>query len=230
VVKRPEGRPRVGVLALQGDFALHRRALEAVGAEVREVRDPEDLHGLDGLVLPGGETTTMLRLMDGNGMEDAIRGFARDGGGVFGTCAGLILLARRVSHPEQRALGILDAEVERNAYGRQIDSFEADLPWTEDTDRIRGVFIRAPRIRDVGSEVRVLAKRDGEPVLVREGRILAATFHPELTDDTRVHRYFLEQVLNGGGDGAEGAGAASVEQSAAGGPRSTVAKPGGTPA
>ena len=192
-------RPRVGVLALQGDFALHRRALEAVGAEVAEVRDPEDLKGLDGLVLPGGETTTMLRLMDGTAMEEAIRGFVRDGGAVFGTCAGLILLARRVSHPDQRALGILDAEVERNAYGRQIDSFETDLPWTEGTDRIRGVFIRAPRIREVGPGVRVLAAVEGEPVLVREGRVLAATFHPELTDDTRVHRYFLEQVLNGGG-------------------------------
>jgi 5'-phosphate synthase pdxT subunit len=198
MVNRRACRPRIGVLALQGDFALHRRALEEVGAEVREVRDPDDLHGLDGLVLPGGETTTMLRLMEGTGMEDGIREFARDGGAVFGTCAGLILLARRVIHPEQRALGILDADVERNAYGRQIDSFETDLPWTEDTDRIRGVFIRAPRIRDVGSGVRVLAMRDGEPVLVREGRILAATFHPELTGDTRVHRYFVEQVLNGG--------------------------------
>lgn len=185
---------RIGVLALQGDFARHCAALKRAGAEAREVRVPEDLNGLDGLVLPGGESTAMMKLMERTGMEEAIRAFYTGGGALFGTCAGLILLARSVTHPEQRSLGLLDATVERNAYGRQVDSFETDLSWTEDGGAIRGVFIRAPRIREVGPGVRVLAERDGEPVLVRNGRVLAATFHPELTEDTRVHRYFLEEV------------------------------------
>jgi 5'-phosphate synthase pdxT subunit len=188
---------RIGVLALQGDFARHRAALERIGAQVREVRVPQDLDGLGGLVIPGGESTTMLKLMERTGLEEAIRAFYARGGALFGTCAGLILLARAVTGPEQRSLGLLDAVVERNAYGRQIDSFETDLPWSEDDGAIRGVFIRAPRIREVGPGVRVLAERDGEPVLVRNGRVLAATFHPELTDDTRLHRYFLEHVLGG---------------------------------
>jgi 5'-phosphate synthase pdxT subunit len=185
---------RIGVLALQGDFARHRLALERAGAEVRDVRVPGDLAGLAGLVLPGGESTAMLKLMERTGLEDAIRAFYAAGGALFGTCAGLILLARSVTGPEQRSLGLLDAEVERNAYGRQTDSFETDLSWSEDGGAIRGVFIRAPRIRRVGEGVRVLAERDGEPVLVRNGRVLAATFHPELTDDTRVHRYFVEEM------------------------------------
>ncbi len=189
---------RIGVLALQGDFARHRAALERAGAEVREVRVPGDLAGLDGLVLPGGESTAMLKLMERSGLDEAIRAFYAGGGALFGTCAGLILLARAVTGPEQRSLGLLDAVVERNGYGRQIDSFETDLSWSEDAGPIRGVFIRAPRIREIGPGVRVLAERDGEPVLLRNGRVLAATFHPELTGDDRVHRYFLDEVVPAG--------------------------------
>ncbi len=196
----------IGVLALQGDFALHRRALERAGAEVREVRTPADLAGLDGLVLPGGESTTMLKLLEGTELEPALRRYAEGGGAVFGTCAGLILMAGRVRGPEQRSLNLLDATVERNAYGRQIDSFETDLPWSVDAGGVRGVFIRAPRIRDLGPGVEVLARRDGEPVLVRAGHLLAATFHPELTEDLRIHRYFLEEVVGArnGGPGPKG--------------------------
>jgi 5'-phosphate synthase pdxT subunit len=186
---------RIGVLALQGDFALHAETLARLGVALRLVRTPQALTGLDGLILPGGESTAMLKLMEGTPMEEALRAFHARGGALFGTCAGLILLGRRVRDPDQRSLGLLDVTVRRNGYGRQIDSFETDLPWTEDTDRIRGVFIRAPRIEDAGPSVRVLATHGGEPVLVREGRVLAATFHPELTADTRVHRYFVERVL-----------------------------------
>ena len=186
---------RIGVLALQGDFALHARSLAALGVPCREVRTSRDLDGLGGVILPGGESSTMLKLMEGSTLEADLRGFHAAGGAVFGTCAGMILLAKRVTNPEQRSLGLLDADVERNGYGRQIDSFETDLPWTESDERIRGVFIRAPRFTRVGSGMRVLAERDGEAVLVREGRVLAAAFHPELTSDTRVHRYFVEQVL-----------------------------------
>jgi 5'-phosphate synthase pdxT subunit len=185
------------VLALQGSFNLHRRMLEAVGAAVREVRAPRDLDGLSGLVLPGGESTAMLKLMEREGLEEAIRRFHEAGGALFGTCAGLILLARKVTEPDQRSLGLLDADVERNAFGRQIDSFETDLAWTEDDRGIRGVFIRAPRIRRMGGSVRTLSRLDGEPVLVRTNRVLAATFHPELTDDTRLHRYFVERMMGG---------------------------------
>ena len=187
----------VGVLALQGSFARHRRMLEAVGAPAREVRTPRDLEGLTGLVLPGGESTTMLKLMEREGLEEAIRRFHGEGGALFGTCAGLILLAARVTGPDQRSLGLLDVDVERNAFGRQIDSFETDLDWTEDERGIRGVFIRAPRIRRMPDGVRALSHLDGEPVLVRADRVLAATFHPELTDDTRLHRYFVERVTGG---------------------------------
>ena len=193
-----ERRPTVGVLALQGDYALHRCALERVGVEVREVRDPAGLEGIRGLVLPGGESTAMLRLMEPTRLDEAIAGFHAAGGALFGTCAGLILLAARVENPPQRSLGLLDVDVARNAYGRQVDSFETDLSWSEDGGGIRGVFIRAPRIRRLGPGVRSLSSLDGEPVLVREGRVLAATFHPELTDDTRLHRYFVEQVMGEG--------------------------------
>lgn len=192
----------VGVLALQGSFSRHRRVLESVGVTPREIRTAADLDGLSGLVLPGGESTTMLKLMENEGLEDAIRAFHVGGGALFGTCAGLILLADRVTGPEQRSLGLLDVRVERNAFGRQIDSFEIDLAWTEDDQGIRGVFIRAPRIRALGPGVRALAHLDGEPVLVRAGRVLAATFHPELTDDARLHRYFVERVMGDAGEPA----------------------------
>ena len=177
-------RPRVGVLALQGAFREHARALRAAGADVVEVRLPEQLDGLDGLVIPGGESTTITKLAALYGLDDAIRGFE---GPVFGTCAGMILVDR--SH-----LGLADLEVDRNAYGRQVASFEADLELNGEERPFRGVFIRAPRVRDVGPGVEVLAELDGEPVLLREGRVLVAAFHPELTADTRVHERFLDLV------------------------------------
>ena len=174
---------RIGVLALQGAFREHVRALRRLGAEAVEVRLPEDLEGLDGLVIPGGESTTIMRLARIYGLDDAIRRFH---GALFGTCAGMIVLDR--NH-----LGLVDLEVERNGYGRQVASFEADLELA-DGEPLRGVFIRAPRVRDVGGGVEVLAHLDGEPVLLREGRFVVASFHPELTDDTRVHERFLELV------------------------------------
>jgi len=177
-------RPRVGVLALQGAFREHARALRAAGAGVVEVRLPEQLDGLDGLVIPGGESTTITKLAALYGLDDAIRGFE---GPVFGTCAGMILVDR--SH-----LGLADLEVDRNAYGRQVASFEADLELNGEERPFRGVFIRAPRVRDVGPGVEVLAELDGEPVLLRDGRVLVAAFHPELTDDSRIHERFLELV------------------------------------
>ena len=175
---------RIGVLAVQGDFREHAAMLARLGADVVEVRKPEQLDGLDGLVVPGGESTTFMRLMRLYGLDEAVRVFA---GPVFGTCAGMIVLDR--AH-----LGLMDVEVDRNAYGRQVASFEADLRLAGDGEPLRGVFIRAPRVRTVGDEVEVLAEHDGEPVLLREGRFLVASFHPELTEDTRVHELFLDQV------------------------------------
>lgn len=172
---------KIGVLAVQGNFREHVVMLRRLGAEVVEVRLPEELEGLDGLVIPGGESTAITRLMRLYGLEEAIRRFQ---GPIFGTCAGMILLDR--NH-----LGLVDLEVDRNAYGRQVASFEADLEL--DGEPLRGVFIRAPRVRDAG-EMEVLAELNGEPVLLREGRFLVASFHPELTDDTRVHERFLELV------------------------------------
>jgi 5'-phosphate synthase pdxT subunit len=158
--------------------------LRRLGAEAVEVRKPEQLAGLDGLIIPGGESTAIMRLVRLYGLEEAIRGFGRP---ILGTCAGMILLDRR-------HLGLLDLEVSRNAYGRQVASFEADLDLRGDDAPLRGVFIRAPRVRNPGPEVEVLAELDGEPVLLRDGRLLVASFHPELTTDTRVHERFLELV------------------------------------
>ena len=179
-----ERKPRIGVLALQGAFREHAGMLRRLGADVSEVRLPEELHGLDGLVIPGGESTAILRLARVYGLDGAIREFR---GAILGTCAGMILLDR--GH-----LGLADLEVDRNAYGRQVKSFEADVALAGQAQPLRGVFIRAPRIREAGDEVEVLGELDGEPVLVRQGRLLLATFHPELTDDMRVHRLFLELV------------------------------------
>ncbi len=175
---------RIGVLALQGAFREHVRALRALGTEVVEVRLPEELAGLDGLVIPGGESTTIMRLAELYAMDDAIRGYE---GALFGTCAGMIVLDR--AH-----LGLADLVVDRNAYGRQVRSFEADVRLDGDEIPLRGVFIRAPRIRDLGDELEVLGELDGEPVLVRDGRLLLASFHPELTEDLRVHELFLTMV------------------------------------
>jgi pyridoxal 5'-phosphate synthase pdxT subunit len=175
---------KIGVLAVQGNFREHAAMLRRLGADVLEVRKPEQLQGLDGLVVPGGESTTFMRLMRLYGLDEAVRSFA---GPVLGTCAGMIVLDR--NH-----LGLMDIEVERNAYGRQVASFEADLEVTGDERPLRGVFIRAPRVRELGPDVEILAEHDGEPVLLREGRFLVAAFHPELTEDTRVHERFLEEL------------------------------------
>jgi 5'-phosphate synthase pdxT subunit len=189
---------RVGVLALQGDFALHAAALRRVGAEPVEVRKPGALDGMDGLVLPGGESTTLLHLMDAWDFGPALRAFHASGRPLFGTCAGLIVLAREVESPRQPSLGLIDVTVERNSYGRQRESFEAEAPTTLDGGGpLRMVFIRAPRIRRVGPGVEVLARHAGDPVLAREGSVLVATFHPELTDDLTVHRYFCRMAETG---------------------------------
>ncbi|MEX0850349.1 MAG: pyridoxal 5'-phosphate synthase glutaminase subunit PdxT [Gaiellaceae bacterium] len=175
---------RIGVLALQGAFREHVQMLRRLGAEVVEVRLPEELDGLDGLVIPGGESTTIMRLARIYGLDEAI---LRYRGSIFGTCAGMIVLDRE-------HLGLADLEVDRNAYGRQVSSFEADVELAGGGQPLHGVFIRAPRIRDAGADVEVLGELDGEPVLVRDGRLLLSSFHPELTDDPRVHELFLDMV------------------------------------
>ena len=183
----------IGVLALQGDYEAHARAFVILGARTVLIRKPEELSGLDGLVLPGGESTTMLKFLEQKGFFDKLASFV-EATPCFATCAGCILLAREVLHPPQRSLGILDATVERNAYGRQIDS----TILTEETALPGGplemVFIRSPRITRIGKEVEVLAQRDGSPTLVRQGHLLVATFHPEMTADTRVQQLFLEMI------------------------------------
>jgi pyridoxal 5'-phosphate synthase pdxT subunit len=175
---------RIGVLALQGAFREHAAALRVLGAEVVEVRLPEELEGLDGLVIPGGESTTIMRLAELYGLDEAIRSYP---GAVFGTCAGMIVLDRE-------HLDLADLVVDRNAFGRQVKSFEADVELAADEILLRGVFIRAPRIRELGDRVEVIGALDGEPVLVRDGRFLLASFHPELTDDLRVHELFMTMV------------------------------------
>lgn len=185
--------PVVGVLALQGDYAPHAQALEEIGVHTRMVRTKVELAQVDALILPGGESTTFLKLLDREGLFAPLQSFVQTRP-TFGTCAGCILLAKKVLNPEQQSLGVLDATVERNAYGRQNDSEiltqETSLPGGP----LEMVFIRAPRIADVGDGVEVLARREGAPILVREQNVLAATFHPELSEDRRVHRYFLQMV------------------------------------
>jgi len=190
---------RVGVLALQGDFAAHGAALERAGAEPVYVRDAEQLENLDGLVIPGGESTTMLKLMRYDGLFEPLTQFGRRKP-VFGTCAGAILLANQVSNPEQESMGLMDIAVERNAYGRQLDSrvveLEPNAQFQERTapGNLEAVFIRAPIIRRVGAAANVLARYNGDPVLVEQGPHLVATFHPELAADSRVHKLFLEKL------------------------------------
>jgi 5'-phosphate synthase pdxT subunit len=181
------GRLRIGVLAVQGNVREHAAMLRRLGAEPVEVRKPEQLDGLDGLVIPGGESTTFMRLMRLYGLDEAVRAFP---GAVFGTCAGMIVLDR--DH-----LGLVDVAVRRNAFGRQVASFETDLELAGEDEPLRAVFIRAPWIEEVGPDVEVLAEVDGRPVLAREGRFIVAAFHPELTDDTRLHGLFLEQAKEG---------------------------------
>jgi 5'-phosphate synthase pdxT subunit len=175
---------RIGVLAVQGNFREHAAMLRRLGADVVEVRKPEQLERLDGLVIPGGESTTFMHLMRLYGLDEAVRRFERP---VFGTCAGMIVLDR--AH-----LGLVDLQVRRNAFGRQVASFETDLDVAGEDEPLRAVFIRAPWIEEVGPGVEVLAEVDGRPVLAREGRFLVAAFHPELTDDTRLHERFLELI------------------------------------
>ena len=193
----PVSRPRVGVLSLQGDFSCHRASLEALGVEAVRVTLPADLEGLDALVLPGGESTTMLRLLAATGLRAPLESFVRDRP-VLGTCAGVILLGTGAADLPAPPLGVLDVSVERNAYGRQIDSFHAELEAPTVGGAFHGVFIRAPRITRVGDGVEVVARRGreagGEPVGVRAGRIVGLCFHPELTSDLRFHRWFLTDV------------------------------------
>jgi len=177
----------VAVLALQGDFEAHRKALDAIGVGSFEAKRPEDLEKASGLVIPGGESTTLWKFFGWAPWEEAIRAFAAAGRPILGTCAGAIVLARAVTNPEQRGLGLLDIAVERNAYGRQVDSFVGTVEAPALGGTIPAVFIRAPRIRAVGPSVETLATWKGEPVLVRHENVLAATFHPELTGDARVH-------------------------------------------
>jgi len=190
---------QVGVLSLQGDFAAHGESLRRAGAAPVYVRLAEQLLGLDGLVIPGGESTTMLKLLRYDGLMEPLAEFARRKP-VFGTCAGAILMARQVTAPEQESLGLMDMAVERNGYGRQVDSRVTSIEPSADFERRTGpgpmeaVFIRAPIIRRVGGAAQVLARYGGDPVLVEQGRHLAATFHPELTADVRVHKLFLEKL------------------------------------
>ena len=185
---------RIGVLALQGDFEAHRKAIERAGAEAVEVRTAADLKWIDGLIIPGGESTTMLKLLDSENMFEPVHRF----GGtkpIFGTCAGAILLASDVLNPPQRSFGLIDASIERNGYGRQIDSRIAQIE--VDGQPAEAVFIRAPVIRRVGPATKVLGTYLGTPVLIAQGNHLAATFHPELSDSDRVHRRFIERVAEG---------------------------------
>jgi 5'-phosphate synthase pdxT subunit len=189
-------RPRIGILAVQGDVREHARAIRDVGAEPVEVRLPRDLVGLDGLILPGGESTTMRKLIDRYGLREPIVALARGGAPVYGTCAGMILLADRIADGDEPVLRLLDITVQRNAYGRQLDSFEADVSVPSLGEApMHGVFIRAPVVSEVGPEVEVLARdADGRPIAVRQGRVLATAFHPELTPDRRLHRLLVELI------------------------------------
>jgi pyridoxal 5'-phosphate synthase pdxT subunit len=192
-------RPRIGVLAVQGAVREHVNAIADVGAEPVEVRLPRDLVDLDALILPGGESTAMRRLLDAYGLREPIAALSATGAPMLGTCAGMILLADRLADGEAPYFGLLDVEVRRNGYGRQLDSFEADLiaPALGD-EPFHGVFIRAPIVTDLGPETEVLARDpDGNPVAVRQGRVLATAFHPELTGDRRLHRLLLQMITGG---------------------------------
>jgi len=187
----------VGILAVQGDYEAHGSALARIGVEYKLVRTAVDLDGCDALILPGGESTTQLQFLEEDGLLVGIRTFAARGRALFGTCAGAILVAREVRHPEQASLGLVDMTVLRNGYGRQIASEVAEGASKLKPEPLEMVFIRAPVIERVGRDVEVLAEYGGKPVLVRQGRVLTATFHPELTADATVHRYFLEMAKTG---------------------------------
>jgi 5'-phosphate synthase pdxT subunit len=207
---------RVGIVALQGDFDAHAAATVAAGGSPVMIRTPEAVREVDALILPGGESTTIGKLMRRYGIDDAIRAAHREGVPIYGTCAGMILLARRITAGEMRGgqptLGLLDIDVVRNAFGRQVDSFEADIHAPEvaratpaydsiaASETVRGVFIRAPIVAEAGPDVQILARYDDKIVLVRQGNILASAFHPELTEDARVHRYFFDVITAGRGN------------------------------
>jgi 5'-phosphate synthase pdxT subunit len=184
----------VAVLALQGDFEAHRKALAEIGVESFELRRHGDLAQAGGLIIPGGESSTLWKFFEAEPWEEAFGAFAESGRPILGTCAGAIVLAREVSNPSQRGLGLVDMAVERNAYGRQVDSFLGEVACDALGGPLPAVFIRAPRIRRVGPGVEVLAAHGGEPVLVRQGNVVAATFHPELTGDRRLHRLLFGQA------------------------------------
>lgn len=187
--------PKIGVLALQGDVIEHVKMLRRLGAEAIEVRTPEDLAKVDALIIPGGESTTIGKLAVEYGLDQAIPARVRDGMPVYGTCAGMIALSKQASGGEPPLLRLMNITVRRNAYGRQVDSFETDLQIPAIGGRpVHAVFIRAPEIADVGPDVQVLASLNGKPVLARQGNMLVSAFHPELTDDDRVHRYFVEML------------------------------------
>lgn len=186
---------RIGVVTVQGDFAEHFEMLKRLGVETKSVKLPRDLEGVDGVIIPGGESTTLGIVANRYGLLDALREKILEGLPAFGTCAGLIVLAKTILESDQARIGVLDIVVSRNAYGRQKDSFEADIfvPKLGEVP-VRGVFIRAPVVESFGEDVEVLAELEGKPVFVQQGNIIATTFHPELTDDTRIHRYFLNLV------------------------------------
>ena len=188
---------KIGILAVQGDFEAHRKALERLGAETVLVKTVADLEGIEGLVLPGGESTTHMKFLTEEGLFDRLVERVRQGLALFGTCAGAILLAKEVKNPAQASLALIDMTVVRNAYGRQLESCVTQALTDLSDKPLEMVFIRAPIIESVGANVQVLARRAGQPILVRQGRLLAATFHPELTSDTTVHSYFLKLVCNG---------------------------------
>jgi len=188
------GKPKIGVLALQGDFREHAEILKALDVEPVEVRGAEDLEGLAGIIVPGGESTAIGNLMVSSGLLDAIRSFFYQGGPVWGTCAGMVLAASATTGPRQPLLGLMNALVERNGFGRQVYSFEKDLDVEGFDEPFTGVFIRSPFFEDVGPGVEVLSEIDGRVVAARGENILVTAFHPELTDDTRFHEYFLREV------------------------------------
>lgn len=187
----------IGILAIQGDFEAHARALEKLGVKYIYVRAPQDLQNVDALILPGGESTTHMKLLAETGLDEAIHKMAANDGALFGTCAGAILLAKEVKSPEQQSLGLLDVTVVRNAYGRQLSSDVLTLPTKLREAPVEMVFIRAPLIEKTGAEVEVLAEREGKPVLVRQGKVMASTFHPELGDDTIIHEQFVKLANSG---------------------------------
>jgi pyridoxal 5'-phosphate synthase pdxT subunit len=194
---KKKGPVKIGIVAIQGDFAAHAAMLRELGAETVEVRAVQDLEGCDGIVLPGGESTTQLQFLKEEGLFDAIRKFSKQGGAIFGTCAGAILLAAKVNNPPQESLGLLNMTVLRNGYGRQLASDVFYGPSSLKREPLEMVFIRGPIIEDVAEDIAVLARHEGKPSLVEKGNVLAATFHPELTDDTTVHEHFLAMAAKG---------------------------------